>query len=62
MNFENEKIIVCLTSDISLYWVHQLEFNKETCISENDFLIYKSKNCYYLKMKSNFVIIVFKLK
>jgi hypothetical protein len=54
MNFENEKIIVCLTSDISLYWVHQLEFNKETCISENDFLIYKSKNCYYLYYQKDF--------
>lgn len=54
MNFENEKIIVCLTNDIVIYWVHNLDPNKTVIMEDNDFVVYKSNKCLYLYYKRDF--------
>ena len=37
MKFTNENIIVCLMNDISIYWVHNLENNKEVIHEQDDY-------------------------
>jgi hypothetical protein len=53
MNLENEKIIVCLTDDTSIYWVHNLESNKEMVLDVDNYVIYKSNKCFYFYFKQN---------
>jgi len=53
MNLENEKIIVCLTDDTSIYWVHNLESNKEMVLDVDNYVVYKSNKCFYFYFKQN---------
>lgn len=55
MEITNNKIIVCLINDLSLYWVHNLEYNKKLIIDNNDYSIYKSNTCLYLYGKKDFI-------
>jgi hypothetical protein len=53
MNFENKKIIFCLIDDISIYWVHTLESNKEIIFHDDNYIVHQSKNCLYLYSKKD---------
>jgi hypothetical protein len=53
MKLNNEYIIVCLMNDISIYWVHNLENNKEVIFEHDDFVVYKSNRCLYLYYKKD---------
>jgi hypothetical protein len=54
MDFNNEKIIVCLTNDISIYWVHNLEHDKIIILEDDNFIVYRSSRCLYLYYKKDF--------
>jgi len=53
MNFENKKIIACLMDDISIYWVHTLESNKEIIFYDDNYVVYQSQKCLYLYCKKD---------
>lgn len=55
MNFNKDNIIICLSNDISLYWVHLLEPNKEFVLSNDKLTLYKSKRCYYIYFNGNVI-------
>jgi hypothetical protein len=54
MEITNKKIIVCLTVDLSLYWVHNLEHDKKLIVDENEYSIYQSNKCLYFYGKKDF--------
>lgn len=52
------KIIVCLFDDIAIRWVHYLDPSKLLVSDESDYVLYKSKECYFLYYKKDYISLI----
>lgn len=57
-SIKDSKIIVCLLDDIAIRWVHYLDPSKLLHIENNDYMVYQSKDCYFLYYKKDYVSLI----
>lgn len=54
----DSKIIVCLCDDIVIRWVHYLDPSKLLQVDNNDYTLYKSRECYFLYYKKDYASLI----
>ena len=60
-SIKDSKIIVCLLDDIAIRWVHYLDPFKLLVDSNHAYILYKSKECYFLYYKKDYTSLILKL-
>jgi hypothetical protein len=57
-SIKDSKIIVCLLDDIAIRWVHYLDPFKLLIESNQDYILYKSNECYFLYYRKDYQILM----